>query len=368
MAIRDEILVDYDSKFGVYIDFTSQITALLHQLITDSDIQLHSITSRVKTRSSLEDKLKRTKTRYKSLSQITDISGIRVTTYFADDVDSIASIVQRSFDVDSDNSIDKRLMLDPDRFGYLSLHYIVSLNQTRRELPEYSRYANLKLEIQIRSILQHAWAEMEHDLGYKSVQAIPREVRRKFARLAGLLELADEQFINIRDSIKSYKDEVGGRIITEPSGVSVNRDSLFQFVQSSDKTNSLDREITRILDYKLIPLSEQELGNDVNLLDSVGIATIEQLANSLSENYDMVVELARHYSSNIVDGQNESPEQVYRGISIFYLWQVLISKIGDVTQTGNLLKRFKIGPEPEGAIATDLTKWYSSILNKNVDT
>ncbi|WP_242785636.1 GTP pyrophosphokinase [Bacillus cereus] len=118
--------------------------------------------------------------KYSTLNDITDISGIRVITYFSDDVDKVASMIQNEFEIDETNSVDKRTLLDPDRFGYLSLHYVIKLNTLRTSLVEYQRFKDLKAEVQIRSILQHAWAEIEHDLGYKSKNSIPRVVKRDF--------------------------------------------------------------------------------------------------------------------------------------------------------------------------------------------
>ena len=81
-----------------------------------------------------------------------------------------------------------------DRLGYQSVHYIVELPPNRTCLPEYSRYSGLKAEIQLRTVLQHAWAEIEHDIQYKSIETIPKEIRRRFTALAGLLEIADREF------------------------------------------------------------------------------------------------------------------------------------------------------------------------------
>ena len=56
----------------------------------------------------------------------------------------------------------------------------------------------VKLEIQIRSILQHAWAEIEHDLCYKNSTPLPRKIKRRMYRLAGVLELADKEFSAVK--------------------------------------------------------------------------------------------------------------------------------------------------------------------------
>ena len=123
---------------------------------------------------------------------MTDITGVRVITYFADQVDEIAKVMEGEFNIDIKNSIDKRDILDPDRFGYLSLHYvIVSLSSARCALAEYRSFSELKAEVQVRSILQHAWAEIEHDLGY--IRPLG-----KFLGLSGV-SLHDWQvFLNLR--------------------------------------------------------------------------------------------------------------------------------------------------------------------------
>jgi len=66
------------------------------------------------------------------------------------------------------------------------------------KLSEYALFDKMKCEIQVRTILQHAWAEIEHDLVYKSPADIPFRVRRRFASLAGLLEIADREFESLR--------------------------------------------------------------------------------------------------------------------------------------------------------------------------
>ena len=93
-------------------------------------------------------------------------------------VDKLAKVIERNFKIDTENSIDKRVM-DPERFGYSSLHYIVEYTPERLKLIEYKYFTGIKFEIQIRSILQHAWAETEHDLGYKS----KNEVQRRFEEM-----------------------------------------------------------------------------------------------------------------------------------------------------------------------------------------
>lgn len=180
------ILKEYGRNLTLYGQFTNKVAELLKELLNEHNLKVHSVTCRIKTEESLENKLLGSKDKYECLEDITDVSGIRIITYFEDEVDKIANMINEEFDIDKENSIDTRAMLDPDRFGYLSAHYVVKLHPSRLKLREYKRFSDCKAEIQVRSILQHAWAEIEHDTGYKSKQEVPREIRRKFSRLAGI--------------------------------------------------------------------------------------------------------------------------------------------------------------------------------------
>jgi hypothetical protein len=93
-----------------------------------------------------------------------------------------------------------------ERFGYKSVHYLVELKGDRTRLPEYERFAGLVAEIQVRTVLQHAWAEIEHDIQYKSTVTIPTEIRRRFVALAGMLEIADREFQGIQDSDSDFRE------------------------------------------------------------------------------------------------------------------------------------------------------------------
>jgi ppGpp synthetase/RelA/SpoT-type nucleotidyltranferase len=182
--------------------FQLPLEGLIQVLLESEGIRVHGVASRVKTKTSVERKLQRSD-EARNISSLTDILGVRVITYFPDEVDVVANLIEREFTVDRKHSTDKRMALEPDRFGYLSLHYILQLAQSRSALPEYRGFKDIKFELQIRSILQHAWAEIEHDLGYKSEVAVPKAVRREFSRLAGLLELADAEFLRIREELAS---------------------------------------------------------------------------------------------------------------------------------------------------------------------
>ena len=193
----EAILHEYRENLPVFEKLRTTVPERIRTVFDETGIVVASIESRIKTEGSLAGKLELKGTKYVSLADITDIFGVRIITFYTDDVDKVASVVERLFDVDWDNSVDKRKLHEIDSFGYLSLHYICSV-------PD----CPYRFEIQMRTILQHAWANMNHDTGYKSGVEVPKEYLRNMNRLAGMLELIDEQFSRIRTDINDYRRKV----------------------------------------------------------------------------------------------------------------------------------------------------------------
>ena len=196
-AHAQAILEEYRQQRPVFAKMQETIPAQVRALFDEAGIVVASIESRVKEEKSLAGKLELKGAKYNSLADITDIFGMRIITFYIDDVDKVASVVERLFEVDWDNSVDKRKLHEVDRFGYMSLHYIC-------RHPDFP----FRFEVQMRTILQHAWANMNHDTGYKSDVEVPVEYMRNMNRLAGMLELVDEQFSRIRTEINDYRRQV----------------------------------------------------------------------------------------------------------------------------------------------------------------
>ena len=242
------ILSEYDEFSPYYLALSKRVRAKLTTICDNEGIHVHAISHRVKARESLAAKLNRPDVSYRALDDLTDVAGVRVITYYASDVERVAEIVQREFVIDEENSIDKGALLDPDRFGYVSLHYVVSLRKSRNRSGAKNSLAGLKAEIQIRSILQHAWAEIEHDLGYKSRHAIPRKARRTFSRLSGLLELADQEFDAILQSLRDYAGEIESATAAE---IAIDRVSLAHVI----KTNNSFKELVMVGETSVVELN-----------------------------------------------------------------------------------------------------------------
>ena len=193
----EAILEEFRAGLPQFRSVAKEVYNTLKSTFEEAGLLVAAIEYRVKAEDSLAGKLELKGQKYKSLADITDIIGLRVITFYIDDVDKVASAVERLFTVDWENSVDKRKIHEIDSFGYLSLHYICS----KKGFP-------YRFEIQMRTVLQHAWANMNHDTGYKSGVEVPKEYLRNMSRLAGMLELADEQFSIIRNELADYRRRV----------------------------------------------------------------------------------------------------------------------------------------------------------------
>lgn len=367
--ITKNILHEFDRNQEIYSMWSQKLQLLVKEVLEAKQIQVHSISGRVKDRGSLERKIENKPNKYyESLADITDVAGVRVITYFADDVDRVANAIKEEFDVDLGASVDKRSQLEPDSFGYLSLHYIVSLNSTRTHLAEYKRQDGLKAEIQIRSVLQHAWAEIEHDLGYKTEGSIPRALRRRFSRLAGLLELGDEEFINVRDQLNDYEKNVSQEIVDTPKLVGIDKLSLKSFLGTvsyieieSDFLKATNAILTPQLDSEEYGTAlEESAEKSLQLFAYTPINTIAELEQQLRRVRNVIPQFAIKWINP--DDEERDTVSFAPGISIFYLVLMLLAESGDREKVLNFwISRFK---NKEGAEKTTerLFATYSNLM------
>lgn len=284
MDLHSEMILDeYREKKKSFEIISKIVVEKLNAFIQQSGLLVNSISARIKTSQSLAGKLERKGSKYRSLLDITDILGARVVTYFNDEVDVVADLVTKNFEIDWENSVDKRKLLDPDRFGYLSLHYICKIPESMYKDPERPEINQYRFEIQLRSALQDVWATIFHDTGYKSDFDVPRDYVRSMNRLAGLLEVADNEFKNIRDGLKSYREKIHKAIFEKRySEVQLDADSFKSYLE----TKPFDVLNQRIAKTYHLEIQEASSTSYLFIFTKMGfktIADIEQLIQSCSE-------------------------------------------------------------------------------------
>lgn len=180
----------------------------IEELLTDGGVTFDRVSTRVKEWSSLKAKARKKRADGTLIypvprRDIHDMIGVRITTYHSTEIPVALKVLQDSFTIRKsvDKAAETRIS---GGFGYGSHHLILEVDDSSEDLQEYR---GLVFEVQVRTVLQHAWAEFEHDLRYKRSDAskaggIDPEVDRMFTLAAGLIELADQQF----DQIAALKD------------------------------------------------------------------------------------------------------------------------------------------------------------------
>lgn len=338
------ILEEYTEKKELCEKFKTAIITLLEGIL--SDISIQNISGRIKDYDSLRKKIE-FKKKYTELNDITDIIGIRVITYLPNDVDLIADKIRKEFNIDEDNSIDKRIH-EYDKFGYMSLHLVCELNDERIKLTEYKKFKNMKFELQVRSILQHSWAEIEHDIGYKHEIGIPKHIKRRFIRLASLLELADEEFQTIVRETTEYSEQVSSDIQkNDVMSLELNKITLEEYIKTSVELKNIRDKIAKSI--QLIVRDDNSLLDDVLLnfyleqLEFWNYSRIEPLDKDIKDHMEYILKFAIRFFekySNI----KESEGSIGLHIGIFYFMYIKALN-SDESILNNFLNRFHTNSE-----------------------
>ena len=329
--MKNAILSEYRKRKQTLEKFCPKMSTLVEALLDAKGIKPHQVSFRLKDIVSLEGKIDQKKGKYTSLAEITDVCGIRVVTYLESEVELVAGILRAEFEIDEANSVGKRTT-DINQFGYESLHLVASLNEQRTNQTEHLGYSGLKFEVQIRSILQHAWAEIEHDLGYKASSAIPNHLKRNFARLAALLETADVEFVRLRGEIQKYQESLDQQIVDSPEAVDLNRDSLLALLRANEILQDCYQIVTATSGGTFVNLYNFEL-----LLEKFaffGINNIGEIESLLSQNRDRFLAFVREFSKGVEKGLLDGSIPLY-----FFLHFLATSREDE----GYLLEYLKYG-------------------------
>ncbi|MGZ5415884.1 MAG: DUF429 domain-containing protein [Nocardioides sp.] len=193
-------------------EVTEGFVEMVTTLLDDAGINYLSVTGRAKSVASFAAKADRTvdgRSLYTDpLEEITDQIGVRVITYLHSDVAAVADLLDDQLRVLDDRDMGEETARE-GRWGYASRHLLVAVDPTRSVPPAHDRLRRRRAQVQVRTILQHAWAEFEHAIRYKGT--IPEEhapeLDRRFTLAAGLLELADREFSMIRDQLQAAVPE-----------------------------------------------------------------------------------------------------------------------------------------------------------------
>lgn len=215
---------EYAARHDEMVRAATGFTTLVQAILDEAGINYLSVTGRAKSVASFAGKAARRQDGVPQfpdpLREITDQIGVRVVTYVASDVAAVADLLADQVVVTDDRDLGHETASE-GRFGYSSRHLLITLDGAREADPALDPLRGQVAAVQIRTVLQHAWAEFEHDIRYKGT--VPdehtREFDRRFTLAAGLLELADREFTAIHERLHGGVVPVAAE---EPPGASAD--------------------------------------------------------------------------------------------------------------------------------------------------
>ncbi|MDH6370567.1 putative GTP pyrophosphokinase [Paenibacillus sp. PastF-3] len=281
----------YTENRQIYSNLANKVEAIIKELLDSEGVTYYSISSRGKDLDSFVKKAQKDK--YNDPKhQIQDLAGIRIITYVRSEVIKACEIIKPLFKIDEKNSIDKSSELGKDKVGYRSVHYVATLTDERLALPEYKGFKDLHFEIQIRTLLEHAWADITHDRSYKFTGQFPPEydIERRFSLASATLELVDREFDAIVNTLDAYEKETEGKAKNGEYDSPINATSLENYL-----LHKLDFYIeSEIID----PTFNRSESLIVEELLNFGIYDLKQLDNivsNVSRNYPLLIAVATNY-------------------------------------------------------------------------
>ena len=197
----------HDSNRKHFLAAKNAYISIIRSLITQFDGgEVTKIEGRVKER---EECIKKFNRKYQSTLEadeqayeirdfISDLIGIRIVCLYEDQITVLSEMLQQHFKVLDVTDKISSMESTEDSFGYKGLHMDLTLNEEMASLPKYLPYADCPVEVQIRSLIQDAWSVLDHKIKYK--KSIPIDLKRRINVLSALFELADREFMEIRNA------------------------------------------------------------------------------------------------------------------------------------------------------------------------
>ena len=283
------LMEQYHERIPIYERLSHLVDETIRKALDSQNLKVTAMEHRIKTGSSLAGKLELKGNKYKTLDDVTDIVGVRIVTFYSADVDKVAAIVNETFDVDRRNSVDKRKLHRLDSFGYNSLHYICRLPKSVVDDPDMPQLNTLPFEVQMRTALQHVWSTLDHDTAYKGDVNIPKEYKRQFNRLAGMLELIDDEFSRLRNVLTDYRRQM---LALEASGqlneVPLNSDTFRRYLDMRPFAR-LNQRIASINQAELYAVPMMPY---LRVLQKLGFETLGDVNRLIDEHSDDAYRLA----------------------------------------------------------------------------
>lgn len=273
----------YDSNKNKYDSLTSAVKDFIQEFLNlegrTKGYDYVFVESRLKGKDSFLRKMDKRKIdgtlKYDSPLSLTDITASRIVGYVLSDVEILSHLVERYFFVHNKKSVNKFNELGKDRVGLRSKNYIVEFrDEFIKGRPHLENYKEMLFEIQVKTLLDYTWSEIEHDRNYKTAVDLPpnSDIPRRFNILAGVLEMADKEFERLSKEPVNYAKLIPSKISNGDLDIEISTYSLREFL------NMKFSDIPGFAPYFVHT-------NHKSILESFGITSLEQLNNIIRQDF-----------------------------------------------------------------------------------
>lgn len=283
--------LEYSRMSATYESLCKETIRQLEFLLNENSIVLaFPIQYRTKKISSILNKIEQGRfTIKKSVTELQDLAGLRLITLFKRDSKTIVDLIESNFEIL--NKYDTNEKLADAEFGYSSTHVICKIKSNWTELPTFRDFKDLKIEIQIRTLSQHSWAEASNLFQYKNDLNTPKLLKRSISRISALLETVDLEFERLLVERSKYIEEVETSKYTNQKQ-ELNVDILIDVLSKNIPQNykSPDDRYSDLLDNLIV----------------LGITDTEKLIELISNNLDYVLELNRKICDQVLSNRDSN--------------------------------------------------------------
>ncbi len=274
MNIKDRMIMDdYNSAKDSYIKLGDLVHKKLANAMEEADVRVMGVEHNVKDEKAIESMLYKDADRYQGLADITSVVTVKVICYFKDEVDTIPEIIEKNFNIESENAMDRIFVCKVmDNSGF------------------DEDVCDKWFEIQVKTVLEHTWSTINNDLGYSEF-GVPNAVKREFVRLAGLLEIADDEFVRVRDDMKIHTEIAREKIVNDNANdVVIDAISLNEYMLRNKKMRQFLEDLAAIEGSEISNINSESY---ISQLRWLRVRTIGDLQRMLDKNYVLALEFAK---------------------------------------------------------------------------
>ncbi len=217
MSVLEKKIIEFKNWYESQLSYHEASVQFFSELISTIP-RVETVSGRTKSFEESVSKFKRkylsqispNNNRYQISNYITDLVGIRAVCFYSEDVNEIRRNLKKYFReieiTDKSNQLEKT----DDKFGYKSVHLQLALKSRLKGITGYDKFKKVKIELQIRTVIQDAWSILDHKIKYK--KSIPQNLKRRINRLSALFEIADDEFLNIQKEISQEEIKISKRL------------------------------------------------------------------------------------------------------------------------------------------------------------